>query len=65
MSGCTQPVASRSTNARVPSWLGLALAFNAVARSIGQSDLYTFVLSPIVVEKLDFVHGVIATAVLS
>ena len=31
--------------------------------SIGQSDLYPFVLSPVVVEKLDFVHRVIATAV--
>jgi hypothetical protein len=40
----------------VQSWLGLTLALNAMARSIGQSDLYPFVLSPDVVEKLDFVH---------
>ncbi len=40
----------------VHSWLGLSLALNAMARSIGQSDLYPFVLSPTVVEKLDFVH---------
>ena len=32
------------------------MALNAMARSIGQSDLYPFVLSPLVVEKLDFVH---------
>jgi len=32
-------------------------------RSIGQSDLYPFVLSPVVVEKLDFVHRAIANAV--
>jgi hypothetical protein len=49
----------------VPSWLGLTLALDAMARSIGRSDLYPFVVSPIVVEKLDFVHGVIATAVSS
>ncbi len=40
----------------VQSWLGLTLALNAMARSIGQSDLYPFVLSPDVVEKLEFVH---------
>jgi len=47
----------------VQSWLGLTLALNAMARSIGQSDLYPFVLSPQVVEKLDFVHGCIRSAV--
>jgi hypothetical protein len=49
----------------VQSWLGLTIALNAMARSIGQSDLYPFVLSPVVVEKLDFVHRAIATAVAS
>lgn len=44
---------------------GLGLTLTAMARSVGQSDLYPFVLSPIVVEKLDFVHGVIATVVSS
>jgi hypothetical protein len=47
----------------VQSWLGLTLALNAMARSIGQSDLYPFVLSPEVVEKLDFVHRCIRAAV--
>jgi hypothetical protein len=47
----------------VQSWLGLTLALNAMARSIGQSDLYPFVLSPTVVEKLDFVHRCIRTEV--
>jgi hypothetical protein len=47
----------------VQSWLGLTLALNAMARSIGQSDLYPFVLSPEVVEKLDFVHHCIQGAV--
>jgi hypothetical protein len=46
----------------VQSWLGLTLALNAMARSIGQSDLYPFVLSPDVVEKLDFVHQCIRSA---
>ena len=47
----------------VQSWLGLTIALNDMERSIGQSDLYPFVLSPVVVEKLDFVHRAIATAV--
>jgi hypothetical protein len=47
----------------VQSWLGLTLALNAMARSIGQSDLYPFVLSPQVVEKLDFVHQCVRAAV--
>ncbi len=47
----------------VQSWLGLTIALNAMARSIGQSDLYPFVLSPVVVEKLDFVHRSIARTV--
>jgi hypothetical protein len=49
----------------VQSWLGLTIALNAMARSIGQSDLYPFVLSPLVVEKLDFVHRSIASTVAS
>jgi hypothetical protein len=47
----------------VQSWLGLTIALNAMARSIGQPDLYPFVLSPRVVEKLDFVHCCIRSAV--
>lgn len=47
----------------VQSWLGLTIALNEMERSIGQSDLYPFVLSPVVVEKLDFVHRAIANAV--
>jgi len=41
--------------------LGLTIALNAMARSIGQTDLYPFVLSPNVVEKLDFVHRAIGS----
>lgn len=43
----------------VQAWLGLTLGLNAMARSIGQSDLYPFVLSAAVVKKLDFVHRTI------
>ncbi len=47
----------------VQAWLGLTLGLNAMARSIGQSDLYPFVLSPVVIEKLDFVHRSITSLI--
>lgn len=46
----------------VRNWLVMTLALNGVSRSLGQSDLYPFVLPPLVVEKLDFVHRVVASA---
>jgi hypothetical protein len=42
-------------------WLPLTYALNAVNRSMGKADLYPFVLSPPVVEKLTFVHDVVRT----
>lgn len=51
-------VGSSDTSGIIRRWLGLTLGLNAMSRSIGQSDLYPFVLSPVVVEKLDFVHRV-------
>ena len=47
----------------VQAWLGLTLGLNAMSRSIGDGDLYPFVLSSDVIAKLDFVHRcVTATA---
>lgn len=40
-------------------WLPLSYALNGVNRSMGKDDLYPFVLSPAVVEKLGFVHQVV------
>lgn len=40
----------------VQAWLGLTLGLNAMSRSIGEGDLYPFVLSAEVIAKLDFVH---------
>jgi hypothetical protein len=40
-------------------WLPLCYALNGVNRSMGKGDLYPFVLSPRVVEKLGFVHEVV------
>lgn len=40
-------------------WLPLTVAINSINRSAGQKDLYPFVLSEPVIEKLEFVHQVI------
>ena len=40
----------------VDAWLPLAFAVNSINRSMGQPDLYPFVLSPSVIWKLAFVH---------
>jgi hypothetical protein len=41
-------------------WLGLTYALNALNRSLGYDDLYPFVLSGPVIEKLDFVDDLVA-----
>lgn len=43
----------------VDSWLPLSLALNNLNRAMGQSDLYPFVLSPPVIEKLGFIHRLV------
>jgi hypothetical protein len=40
-------------------WLPLSYALNGVNRSMGKADLYPFILTPAVVEKLEFVHEVV------
>lgn len=46
----------------IEAWLPLAFAVNSLNRSLGQPDLYPFVLSPAVIAKLGFVHGLIHPA---
>jgi hypothetical protein len=43
----------------VRAWLPFVFAMNNVNRSMGQLDLYPFVLAPKVVEKLGFIHALI------
>jgi hypothetical protein len=43
----------------IAAWVPVTVALNAVNRSLGQPDLYPFVLSPAVEEKLAFVHRLI------
>lgn len=41
------------------AWLPLAFAVNSLNRSMGQPDLYPFVLSAPAVEKLAYMHGLV------
>jgi hypothetical protein len=41
----------------IDAWLPITFAVNSLNRSMGQSDLYPFVLTPGTIEKLAFVHG--------
>lgn len=50
----------REIGRMVESWLALTLSLNGMSRSIGQDDLYPFVLSDVVIEKLDLVHRLVA-----
>jgi hypothetical protein len=43
-------------------WLPLVYAGNRLSRSMGQPDLYPFVLNPVVIEKFRFVHEVVRGA---
>jgi hypothetical protein len=43
----------------IDAWLPIAFAVNSLNRSMGQSDLYPFVLAPRTIEKLGFIHALI------
>ncbi|MFP3975309.1 MAG: zinc-binding metallopeptidase family protein [Chloroflexota bacterium] len=44
----------------VEAWLPLTYAVNSLNRSMGQPDLYPFVLAPAVLNKLRFIHKIIS-----
>ena len=46
----------------INAWIELAAMLNELARSMGQKDLYPFVLAPAVVGKLQFIHRVVQGA---
>jgi hypothetical protein len=41
----------------IDAWLPGEVATNSMNRSMGLTDLYPFLLSPKVIEKLTFIHG--------
>jgi hypothetical protein len=54
-------LASLPFNRIAVMWSEVAIAVNALNRSLGQPDLYPFVLSNEAIEKLDFVHQLIVS----
>lgn len=55
-------VPDTGANELVERWLNITFTLNAMARALGQEPLYPFVLTPTVVEKLDFVRRAIDDA---
>lgn len=53
------PYGTQDIREIIDAWLPLALAVNSVNRSMGQPDLYPFILSPTVVDKLGFMHRLV------
>ncbi len=53
------PYRARDIGTIIESWLPLVFAVNSLNRSMGQPDLYPFVLSPEVIAKLGFVHQLV------
>jgi len=46
-------------DAIVGAWLPFTFAMNSVSRAMGTRDLYPFILSPTVIGKLGFIHGLV------
>lgn len=53
------PHRARHFQKLIDAWLPLTYAVNCLNRSMGQPDLYPFVLPPAAIAKLDFIHTVI------
>ena len=47
----------------IDTWLPLSIALNCLNHTMGQPDLYPFVLSPHAIEKLGFIHDLVHDAV--
>jgi hypothetical protein len=56
------PYTVASAHDLVDAWLPLTYAVNSLNRSMGQPDLYPFVLTPAVLEKLDYIHSLVRNA---
>lgn len=54
-----EPYGAASMDELAAAWIPVSVAINAVNRSMGLSDLYPFVLTPLTLEKLAFVHAVV------
>ncbi|HEY9013114.1 MAG TPA: putative zinc-binding peptidase [Devosia sp.] len=46
----------------IENWVPLASLINNLNRAVGQHDAYPFVLTPVVIEKLGFIHRLVRSA---
>ncbi len=46
----------------IDAWVPLSVALNSLNRTMGQPDLYPFVLSAPAIEKLEFIHELVQSA---
>ncbi len=46
----------------IEAWLPIAFAVNSLNRSLGQPDLYPFVLPPLAIQKIALVHDLVREA---
>jgi hypothetical protein len=56
------PYRADSAEQLIQAWIPLTVSINGLNRSMGQPDLYPFVLSPPVMAKLQYVHQLIQNA---
>ena len=56
------PYLSQDVQAMTDVWVAVSVALNSMNRGMGQPDLYPFVLSARVIDKLAFVHQLIQNA---
>ncbi|TYB85072.1 putative zinc-binding metallopeptidase [Oceaniovalibus sp. ACAM 378] len=54
------PYGAPDAQSVIDAWVPVSIAVNAINRSLGQPDLYPFVLSAPVMDKLDFIRDLIA-----
>ena len=53
------PYEAKSIEQIVDAWLPYVFAINNVSRAMGERNMYSFVLSPSVIGKLGFIHGLV------
>ena len=57
------PYTVASMQPLIDVWLPVTSALNTFSQTMGKDDLYPFILSPPVVRKLDFIHGLVHSSV--
>jgi hypothetical protein len=56
------PYAAADVQQLTNTWIPLTFALNSLNRTMGREDLYPFIISPPVIEKLGFIHDLVHQA---